>query len=348
MEDLAAVSPTPRGLLARFLNGSGVELGPGHHPMPLPFPGVSVRYVDRWQPEENLALFTNIEAGATFPKPDIVANLDVDRLCALADESQDFVIASHLLEHLADPLTQIEEIHRVLKPGAVVLVFLPDRRYTFDRKRSATPLAHLIAEHRDRVTVVSDEHIEDYLRKTDVWDPSWTPEQVREQLELNRQRSVHVHCWSEDEFLPVLEYTVLEMGMRWELLDAMFVEDVPEGFEFGFVLRRSPVAAEPAVMAEHLRLSWQVLASKSRQHAEAERQIARLRALPGFPVMQRAWRIQRRLRQDLSKALDGTRAATVFSSGRRSLRLQHRRGRAHDEDQGKIGERVVEQHRRSV
>ena len=90
---LDPVSPSPRGLLTRFLNGSGVELGPGHHPMPIPYPGVTVQFVDRWQPEENLALFTNLEAGATFPKPDIVANLDVDRLSALADVSQDFVIA---------------------------------------------------------------------------------------------------------------------------------------------------------------------------------------------------------------------------------------------------------------
>lgn len=300
-QTFAAVSPTPRGLLTRFLSGSGVELGPGHHPMPIPFPGVSVRYVDRWQPEENLALFTNLEAGASFPKPDIVANLDVDRLSALADESQDFVIASHLLEHLADPLTQIAEIHRVLKPGGVVLVFLPDRRYTFDRKRAPTPLAHLIAEHRDRITVVSDEHIEDYLRKTDVWDPSWTPEQEREQFELNRQRSIHVHCWSEDEILPVIEYTIVEMGMRWELLDAMFVDDVADGFEFGFVLRRSPGTAVPGVAAEKLRLSWQVLAANSRRHTAAERQLARLRALPGFPMMQSAWRMQRRLWQSLAK-----------------------------------------------
>jgi predicted SAM-dependent methyltransferase len=297
----AALRATPRGLLTRFLAGSGVELGPGHHPMPIPFPGASVRYVDRWQPEENLALFTNLEAGATFPKPDIVANLDVDRLSAIADQSQDFVIASHILEHLADPLTQIEEIHRVLKPGAVVLVFLPDRRHTFDRKRSATPLAHLIAEHRDRVAIVSDAHIEDYLRMTDVWDPAWTKEQVSEQLELNRQRSIHVHCWSENEFLPVLEYTVADMGMQWELLDAMFVEDVPGGFEFGFVLRRASVQSDPRVVAEHLRMSWHALALQSSQRARAERQVARLRSLPGFPVMQGAWRMQRRLRGTLAK-----------------------------------------------
>jgi SAM-dependent methyltransferase len=288
-------------LLTRFLNGSGVELGPGHHPMPIPYPGVSVRYVDRWQPEENLALFTNIEAGATFPKPDIVANLDVDRLSALDDASQDFVIASHLLEHLADPLTQISEIYRVLKPGAVVLVYLPDRRHTFDRKRAATPLDHLIADHRDRATVVSDEHIEDYLRKTDVWDSTWTPEQERDQFELNRQRSIHVHCWSEDEFLPVLVHTIVEMGMQWELLDAVFVEDVPGGFEFGFVMRKSQVTTSPELLGEHFRLSWDVLRAKSREREEALRQIARLRGLPGFPVVQRAWRMQRKVRASLTR-----------------------------------------------
>jgi SAM-dependent methyltransferase len=298
---LAAVSPNSRGLLTRFLNGSGVELGPGHHPMPIPFPGITVQFVDRWQPEENHALFTNIEAGATFPKPDIVANLDEDRLSALADGSQDFVIASHILEHLADPLTQIGEIYRVLRPGAVVLVFLPDRRHTFDRKRSATPLAHLIQDHRDQVTVVSDEHVEDYIRKTDFWDPTWTPQQVQEQFELNRQRSIHVHCWSEDEFVPVIEYTIVEMGMQWELLDAVFVEDVPDGFEFGFVLRRSSVATEAAVAGEHLRLTWDLLRTKSREREAAAQQLARIRSLPGFPAMQRAWRMQRKVRATLAK-----------------------------------------------
>ena len=300
--DVSALTPTPRALLTRFLNGAGVELGPGHHPMPILFPGITVQYVDRWQPEQNLELFTNLEPGATFPKPDIIANLDVDRLSALTDESlKDFVIASHLLEHLADPLAQMREIHRVLKPGGVVLVFLPDRRYTFDRKRSPTSLEHLIADYRDQVTVVSDEHIEDYLRKTDVWNPALTPEQQHAEFEVNRRRSIHVHCWSEDEFLPVVEHTIVQMDMRWELLDAVFVEDAQDSFEFGFVLRRSPIDVSPEVMAGHLRLTWQVLAARSRRHAKSERQIARLRALPGVPVVQTAWRMQRRLRRSLAK-----------------------------------------------
>lgn len=300
-ETVAALDPTSRTLLARFLTGSGIELGPGSHPMPLPFPGVSIQYVDRWEPEENHRLFTNIDAGATFRKPDVIANLDVQALTAFGDETQDFVIASHLLEHLVDPLRQLHEMYRVLKPGGVLLMFLPDRRFTFDRKRSPTPLAHLIEDHRQQATVASDEHVEDYLRKTDVWDPSWTEQDIRDQFDLNRRRSIHVHCWSEDEFLPVLEHSILEMGMRWTLLDAAFIADATDGFEFGFVLRRATDGASPEVLAQHLRLSWQTLAAKARQRTDSDRQMARLRAMPGFPIAQRAWHMQRRVREAITK-----------------------------------------------
>jgi SAM-dependent methyltransferase len=300
VEDPAAgVSPAARGLLTRFLGGAGVELGPGHHPMPLLLPGASVDYVDRWEPEQNHALFPDVGAGSTFTKPDVIANLDVDRLSAIGDESQDFVIASHLLEHLADPLSQLAEMHRVLKPGGVALIFLPDRRYTFDRKRAATPLDHLIHDNRERVTVVSDEHLEDHLRKTGVWQDSWTAEDRRREFQVNRERSIHVHCWSEHEFLPVVVHTIVAMDMRWELLDALFVEDVTDGFEFGFALRKA-VAGDPAVLAERLTVAWQALAKRSAERGEAERQIAHLRRMPGYALATGALRLQRRVRKRLA------------------------------------------------
>ncbi|HEY8672830.1 MAG TPA: methyltransferase domain-containing protein [Candidatus Dormibacteraeota bacterium] len=295
------VNPTIRGLLTRFLVGAGVELGPGHHPMPVLFSDVTIRYVDRWDPEQNRSLFPDVAAGSTFTTPDVIANLDVDRLSALSDESQDFVIASHLLEHLANPLAQLEDMHRVLRRGGVALIFLPDRRYTFDRKRSPTPLEHLIADHRDQVTVASDEHLEDHLRKTGVWQDSWTDEDRRREFAFNRERSIHVHCWTEDEFLPVLVHTVVAMGMQWELLDAMFVEDVTDGFEFGFALRRAVVDRDPLVVAQRLRTGWQLLAERAVRRGEAERQIAHLKAMPGFPIASGAVRLQRRLRRRLVK-----------------------------------------------
>jgi SAM-dependent methyltransferase len=246
-----------RVLLTRFLLGQGVELGPGHHPFPLPFGGATVRYVDRWEPTENRALFPELGEAASFPEPDVVANLDTDRLTSIPSGSQDFVIASHVLEHLAEPLGQIEEIHRVLRDGGTVLILLPDRRHTFDLHRQPTSLDHLIGEYRQRVTTVDDEHIEEFMRNTDVWSPDWSEAERRDAMETHRQRSIHVHCWSESEFLPVLEHTMTVMGMRWELLDTLFVEQVPGSLEFGVVLRKTTLGVPQEALVDHLLASWQ-------------------------------------------------------------------------------------------
>ena len=293
-----------RVMLTRFLLGQGVELGPGHHPFPLPFGGATVRYVDRWEPTENRALFPELGEAASFPEPDVVANLDTDRLTSLPSESQDFVIASHVLEHLAEPLGQIEEIHRVLRDGGAVLILLPDRRHTFDLHRHPTSLDHLIAEYRQRVTAVDDEHLEEFMRNTDVWSPDWSEAERREAMETHRRRSIHVHCWSESEFLPVLEHTMTAMGMRWELLDTLFVDEVPGSLEFGVVLRKTTVEVPQEELVDHLRASWQAQRGRveARREPEAPRRCPETRR-HAHPRVRRAWsaagRTLRRVRQRL-------------------------------------------------
>ena len=71
----AAATPARRSL-ARHLHGCGLELGPGHEPFPVPA-GVEVRYVDRWAPDDNRALFPEL-GDVAFPVPDVVADLDRD------------------------------------------------------------------------------------------------------------------------------------------------------------------------------------------------------------------------------------------------------------------------------
>jgi SAM-dependent methyltransferase len=153
--------------IARHLVGGGVELGPGHNPYPLDLPGTTVAYVDRWDPDENQALFPELGDAAPFPVPDVVCDLNTDRLEALDDTSQDFVIASHVLEHVAEPLGLLDDIHRVLRPGGTALILLPDMRRTFDRNRPPTGLDHLVREHSAGVTEVDDDHIREFLEFTE-------------------------------------------------------------------------------------------------------------------------------------------------------------------------------------
>lgn len=250
-----------RARLSRHLLGTGFELGPGHAPFPLAHEGVEVRYVDRWNPEENAALFPELGPDATFPEPDIVANLDMDRLGSIGDGVADFVIASHVLEHVADPIGLLADIHRVLCPGGVLLIFLPDRHVTFDRMRRGTTLQHLADEHQAGVTEVDDAHIEEFLDSVAAAGAgarlSEDPVERKEQIDANRRRSIHVHCWDQDEFEPVLRYCVDPLGQRWEFVDAALREDGgPDSIEFGFVVRKSVAVVHSSILGDRFGDAW--------------------------------------------------------------------------------------------
>lgn len=68
--------------------------------------------------------------------------------CALkecVDGQFDYVIASHVAEHVPDLIGWIEEIRQILKPDGQLRLVLPDGRYSFDMKRQPTRLADLLA-----------------------------------------------------------------------------------------------------------------------------------------------------------------------------------------------------------
>ena len=242
--------------MARHLEGSGIELGPGHHPFTLALPGVEVRFVDRWLAQESSELFPQLAAESDFTAPDIVADFNTDRLGPIPDSSQDFVIASHVLEHLAEPIGFIAEIHRVLRPGGTALILLPDRRLTKDRDRAPTSLEHLVSEYRAGVTTISEAHVAEFLtsRGKPVGD---TPEERREILERHRRRSVHVHCWAAPEFFEVLLWGVEHLDQQWGFVDGVLPEDEsPTGIEFGFVLRRGTALLDPRSRSARLSQSW--------------------------------------------------------------------------------------------
>jgi SAM-dependent methyltransferase len=259
-DDHLDASATPsRRAWSRYLVGDGIELGPGHTPFPLPVWGATVRYVDRWQPDANRALFPEL-TDATFPTPDVVVDFDRDGLRPLDDDSVDFAVASHVLEHVADPLGLLAEIHRVLRAGGAAIILLPDRRHTFDAKRAPTPLAHLVDEHAAGVSVVSDEHIVEFVRSVESPDADPPPLLI----EHHRRRSIHVHCWTEDEFVPVLRHVVAEMAQAWLLVDALHAGDPASvGIEFGFVLRKLTPESAGASLAERLVDDWHRLVAAS-------------------------------------------------------------------------------------
>jgi len=60
------------------------------------------------------------------------------------DDTYDFVLSCHMIEHTANPLRALKEWRRVLKANGHLLLVVPDGLRSFDRKRPVTKLSHLL------------------------------------------------------------------------------------------------------------------------------------------------------------------------------------------------------------
>ena len=165
-----AQAPVVRGdpraeLAAEFLRGAGVEIGALHQPMPVPG-GAGVTYVDRMTVEDLRAHYPEL-AELPLTRVDVVD--DGERLETFEDESVDFMVANHFLEHCEDPIGTIETHLRKLRPGGVLFYAVPDKRYTFDFRRPRTTLAHVIADYENGPDASRRDHYLEWERM--VYEP---------------------------------------------------------------------------------------------------------------------------------------------------------------------------------
>ena len=239
------MSEDPRSVIGRMLSGDVLEIGPGHDPFPVA-PGTRVRYADlsvKGGRDENWPELAGFPRG---PQADFNINLDVDGLPAIPDGSLDAVIACHVIEHLANPLAALREFERVLRRQGRLVLVVPDRNATFDSVRQPTPLAQVLAKFHQGATRVDDEEIREFCRAI-YYQPSMHPAVVRdwhnpqrldaERLELHRRRSIHVHCWSPEEFSALVAGLLADRLVSWKFADLYLPAD-PRQIEFGLVLER--------------------------------------------------------------------------------------------------------------
>jgi SAM-dependent methyltransferase len=223
---------TRRRLAARLIAGSGIEIGALHSPFPVPR-GARVRYVDRLTTEQLRAEYPELGAAPLVPV-DLVD--DGETLSKLADESQDFVIASHFLEHCQDPIGTLRAHLRVLRAGGILLLALPDRRHGVDRSRRATPLDHIVADHERGTKASRAQHYYDWVSLVDVPLGRVAADQVDAHARAleHHGASIHFHCWTRDEFLVQLR----EIARRYDLPGAVS-EHRANQHEFLVALRRT-------------------------------------------------------------------------------------------------------------
>lgn len=63
------------------------------------------------------------------------------------NDSVDFVVSSHAIEHFYDPIKSLCEWARVVRPDGYILTVAPHKQRTFDKQNKRTTLAQLVERH---------------------------------------------------------------------------------------------------------------------------------------------------------------------------------------------------------
>jgi SAM-dependent methyltransferase len=201
-------------LARRYLRGEGIEIGAFAWRLRVP-PGAMVRYVDYAPKAELLAMYdTGFAQPEAVPETDVID--DATRLEAFADESLDFVVASHVVEHLEDPVSALRAMARVLRSGGILFLVLPDARSTFDAPRERTSIEHVMRDHHEGPAVSRGEHYEEWARHIEGATGEHVARRAREFASQDARH--HFHVWELEGFIELLNAVDLpcdlELGAR--------------------------------------------------------------------------------------------------------------------------------------
>ena len=134
-------------------------------------------------------------------------------LSQIPDQRYDFVLACHVLEHVANPLRALQEWKRVLVSGGALLVMVPDKRHIFDHRRPTTSFEHIEADFQANTGENDLTHMDEIvaLHDLNLDRGAGSPEEFRERCLRNPQiRAMHHHVFEPE----LLRRMFGRVGMR--------------------------------------------------------------------------------------------------------------------------------------
>jgi predicted SAM-dependent methyltransferase len=247
-------------------NQLGLEIGALNRPIIIPKMG-RIRYVDH---------ATTAELKIKYAKE---ANVDVSKIVEVdyiwgdkslpelvqAEAPFDYVLASHVIEHVPDFIGWLKEVFGVLRPGGVLSLVIPDKRYCFDYHRRTSTVPELVGAYLQKQRKPTPRQIHEYWSMIANWEGRMVWDQ-KDNVEPGKilpyhsavtawestQRIVQngayfdVHCWV---FTPESFFQLLRNLIEIGLFDFKVVRFFPTaGCEFYVSLEALDTSADPTLL----------------------------------------------------------------------------------------------------
>ena len=238
----------------------GLEIGALDHPLVRKTEG-SISYIDyadaaylrqKYANDANVVGADIVEVDAVWGGASVAEALVSAHLPATVD----YVLASHVVEHVPDLITWLAELRAVLRPDGTIRLAVPDGRYTFDALRQPSRVSDAVTAHLQRARAPLPQQLIDsclnhqLVDRAGLWNGTATlpryrpPASLAHALHAAREAAalgsyIDVHCWV---FTPLSFCQMMEqlcaLGLV-QLACARFHDTEPGADEFIAILARS-------------------------------------------------------------------------------------------------------------
>lgn len=182
-----------------FIRGRGIEIGALHMPLLVPREA-RVRYVDRLSVDDLRRHYPELNDRDLVH---VAVIADGERLESIPDSTEDFVIANHFIEHCQNPIGALRNMFRVLKPGGVLYLAIPDKRHSFDADRPVTTLEHVMRDYQEGPAWSRREHFVEWTQLVNkVKDNEEAQREIAQNMSIDY--SIHFHVWTQAEMLELI------------------------------------------------------------------------------------------------------------------------------------------------
>lgn len=238
----------------------GLEIGPLNNPIVSPDEG-EIYYCDhlptedlkkKYQHDPNVDTSKIVNVNYVWGKKTL-------REAVGGEKTFDYVIASHVVEHIPDIISWFFEISEILKKrGGVLSLIIPDKRYTFDCLRGVSRPAELIEAYllklrKPSIRQIFDSHYSAALvDASTAWSelfnkkelkrfhdhPHGVFELCREVQEKNLYYDSHCYTFTPESIIEIFE-TIIQLNLFNFKVESFFPTEF-NGMEFYVSLQKLP------------------------------------------------------------------------------------------------------------
>lgn len=237
-------------------SGTGLELGPLTSPVVKKSEG-DIYYLDHMSQADLRKKYKNepVDLDKIVPVDYVLKSSLKD---TVGKKKFDYVIASHVIEHIPDTVSWLHDVSSILNPGGILSLVIPDKRFTFDIERNVSQPTEVISSYIDKLEKPTSSMMYDFaslyaenIDAVSVWRDAdyylklppkhrWSHEQAVQMCLENTKPGEYIDChcyvYTPASFIEILRKLTKDDLIDFELCS--FMETQENEIEFYVSLKK--------------------------------------------------------------------------------------------------------------